>query len=97
MQTRSGIKVSKLKLVGNSYVGLVNGDIMTWNKDGRRSDKNKSKLDLVFQKKTASNVFYVNVTKHNGEIKLSRKKYSSLSDAKKDTRKGYIKTIEVAV
>ena len=97
MQTRNGIKVSKLKLVGDNYVGLVNNELLTWNKDGRRSSKNKSKLDLVFNTKVASNVFYVNVTKQNGDIKLSRKKYTTLKDAKSNVPKGYIKTIEIAL
>jgi hypothetical protein len=99
MKTRSGLNVTKLKFVSNIYVGLVNGEPMTWNKQGRRTDKNKSKLDLVLEKKVASrvtpSVFYINITKSPTGIRLSRKMYKNKADATKGVKKNHLKTIAV--
>lgn len=99
MKTRSGVNVTKLKFVSNIYVGLVNGQPMTWNKDGRRTDKNKSKLDLALGKKMASrvmpSVFYINISKSPTGIRVSRKVYSSKSDATKNVKNNYLKTVAI--
>lgn len=99
MKTRNGINVTKLKFVSNIYVGLVNGEPMTWNKDGRRTKKNKSKFDLVLEKKTASgvtpSVLYVNISKSPTGIRLSRKIYNTQADAKAGAKKNHIKTVAV--
>jgi len=101
MKTRSGLNVTKLKFVSNIYVGLVNGEPMTWNKQGRRTDKNKSKLDLVLEKKVASmatpSILYANVSKSPTGIRLSRKTYKSRSQAIKGAKKNHIKTIAVHI
>lgn len=46
IKTRNGKTVQDATRVGNYIVGLVDGRPLTWNLNGRRSNKNKSKLDI---------------------------------------------------
>jgi hypothetical protein len=93
MQTRNGIKVVKLQKLGDSYVGLVNGKLLTWDKDGRRSPKHRSKLDLSIAEKTKT--FYVNVVSYKGDIKLSRWLFKTHNDAVSKAKSNYVKTIKI--
>lgn len=94
MQTRNGIKVSKLQRIGNNYVGLVNGKLLTWDKEGRRSSKNRSKFDLSIESEQTK-VFYVNVVNYNGTMRVSRKQYKTHEDAVKNAKPNHVKTIEI--
>jgi len=94
MQTRNGIKVAKLQKIGDNYVGLVNGRLLTWDKKGRRSSKNRSKLDLsIVAEKTKT--FYVNVVNYNGTIRVSRKQFKTHDEAVNNARANHVKTIEI--
>lgn len=94
MQTRNGIKVAKLQRIGNNYVGLVNGKLLTWDKEGRRSSKNRSKLDLSIEAEKTK-TFYVNVVNYNGTIRVSRKQFKTHDEAVKNTKPNHVKTIEI--
>lgn len=94
MQTRNGTKVSKLMKLDNCYVGLVNGTLMQWSLDGRRTGHNRSKLDLQLHDEHQS-VVYANVYVQNGVKRVSGKRYSSKADAVASAPRGYIKTIEL--
>ena len=94
MQTRNGIKVSKLQRIGNNYVGLVNGKLLSWDKEGRRSSKNRSKLDLSIESEQTK-VFYVNVVNYSGTLRLSRKQFKTHEEAVSKARTNHVKTIEV--
>lgn len=94
MQTRNGIKVSKLQRIGNNYVGLVNGKLLTWDKEGRRSSKNRSKLDLYIETEQ-TNVFYVNVVNYSGTLRLSRKQFKTHEEAVSKAKANHVKTIEI--
>ena len=47
IRTRNGQAVENATRVGDYIVGLVNGKPLTWQLNGRRSHKNKSKLDIA--------------------------------------------------
>lgn len=94
MQTRNGIKVSKLQRIGNNYVGLVNGKLLTWDKEGRRSSKNRSKLDLSIEA-DKTKTFYVNVVNYNGVIRMSRRQFKTHEEAVSNARANHVKTIEI--
>lgn len=94
MQTRNGVKVTKLQKLGDSYVGLVNGKLLTWDKDGRRSSKNRSKFDLNV-KQEAPKVFYVNVLDYNGTFRISRKTFDTQEEASSSAKGRLVKTIEI--
>ena len=94
MQTRNGIKVTKLQKLGDSYVGLVNGKLLTWDKEGRRSSKNRSKLDLSIEPEKTK-VFYVNVVSYNGSFRMSRKTFSTHEEAVTNAKGKVVKTIEI--
>lgn len=94
MQTRNGIKVAKLQRIGNNYVGLVNGKLLTWDKEGRRSSKNRSKLDLSIESEQTK-VFYVNVVNYSGTLRLSRKQFKTHEEAVSKAKANHVKTIEI--
>jgi len=94
MQTRNGIKVVKLQKLGDSYVGLVNGKLLTWDKDGRRSSKHRSKLDLSIETEKTK-TFYVNVVSYKGDIKLSRWLFKTYDEAVSKAKANRIKTIKI--
>lgn len=94
MQTRNGIKVAKLQKVGDNYVGLVNGKLLTWDKKGRRSSKNRSKLDLSINTEKTK-VFYVNVVNYSGTVRLSRKQFKTHDEAVSNAKGNHVKTIEI--
>jgi hypothetical protein len=94
MQTRNGIKVVKLQRIGNNYVGLVNGKLLTWDKEGRRSSKNKSKLDLSIEAETTK-TFYVNIVNYSGTLRVSRKQFKTHEEAVNNARANHVKTIEI--
>lgn len=90
MQTRNGTKVKHIRFIpetGN-YVGFLNGKLFVWDKEGRHTQRRKTKHDLVFSR------FY-NVTKWGGKIKILNKAYPSLDEAVANRPKGYVKTIEL--
>ena len=92
MQTRNGARVTKLMKLENCYVGLVNGTLMQWNLQGRRSGKNKSKYDLQLEDER---VVYANVYLDRGTKRVSAKRYTSIDEAKKEAPRGDLKTIEL--
>ncbi len=92
MQTRNGVRVTKLMKLENCYVGLVNGTLMQWSLEGRRSGKNKSKYDLQLEDER---VVYANVYLDRGTKRVSAKRYTSIDEAKKEAPRGYLKTIEL--
>lgn len=47
IKTRNGQTVENATRVGNFIVGLVQNHPMTWQLDGRRSSKRKSKYDIA--------------------------------------------------
>jgi len=94
MQTRNGNKVAKLQRIGNNYVGLVNGKLLTWDKEGRRSSKNRSKLDLSIETEKTK-VFYVNVVNYNGTLRVSRKQFKTHDEAVSNAKANHVKTIEI--
>jgi len=94
MQTRNGIKVTKLQKVGDSYVGLVNGKLLTWDKNGRRSSKNRSKFDLSIDT-NKTKTFYVNVVNYNGTIRISRGLFKTHDDAVSKAKANHVKTIKI--
>lgn len=94
MQTRNGIKVCKLQKIGDNYVGLVNGKLLTWDKKGRRTSKNRSKLDLSIETEQTK-VFYVNVVSYNGTIRVSRKQFKTHDEAVSNAKDNHVKTIEI--
>lgn len=94
MQTRNGIKVVKLQKLGDSYVGIVNGKILTWDKEGRRSSKNRSKLDLSIETEKTK-TFYVNVVNYSGTLRLSRKQFKTHEEAVSKARTNHVKTIKI--
>ena len=65
MQNRNGVRVTKLMKLENCYVGLVNGTLMQWSLEGRRSGKNKSKYDLQLEDER---VVYANVYLDRGSV-----------------------------
>lgn len=96
MQTKNGTKVTDLHFIkeSNIYVGLLKGKPMVWNKDGRRTKKNRSKYDLQLTPPVTT--LYVNVLKYgNRGVSLSAKKYTSEQEAKKNKSKFYVKTIAI--
>jgi hypothetical protein len=94
MQTRNGVKVTKLQKLGDSYVGLVNGKLLTWDKDGRRSSKNRSKFDLSIETEKTK-TFYVNVVNYSGTIRLSRSLFKTYDEAVSNSKANRIKTIKI--
>jgi len=92
MQTRNGTRVTKLMKLENCYVGLVNGTLMQWSLEGRRTGRNKSKFDLQLQE---SNPVYANVYINRGVKRVTAKRFSSIEEAKKNATTGYVKTIEL--
>lgn len=94
MQTRNGIKINNLTFVKElgRYVGNVNGQILTWDKSGRRSSKYKSKYDIANDNKV-----YVNVKRWGSKLVLGKKLYTSISEAKKNASTGHLKTIEITL
>lgn len=92
MQTRNGVRVTKLMKLESCYVGLVNGVLMQWNLEGRRTGRNKSKFDLQIHDE--KNV-YANVYMHRGVKRVTAKRYNSIDEAKNNAPRGYIKTIEL--
>lgn len=92
MQTKNGTRVTKLTKLDSCYVGIVNGTLMQWNLEGRRTGRNKSKFDLVMDldKPVYANVYYSGGTK-----RISGKRYETKNDAVNDAPRGYIKTIEL--
>jgi hypothetical protein len=94
MQTRNGIKVTKLQKLGDSYVGLVNGKLLTWDKEGRRSSKNRSKLDLSIETEKTK-VFYVNVVDYNGTIRISREQFKTYDEAVSKSNANRVKTDKI--
>jgi hypothetical protein len=94
MQTRNGIKVTKLQKLGDSYVGLVNGKLLTWDKDGRRSSKNRSKFDLSIETEKTK-TFYVNVVDYNGTLRVSGGVFKSHEDAVSKVRPNHVKTVKI--
>ena len=50
MTTRNGLPVRNVTRVANKLVGFINGQPYTWSLNGRRSEKHKSKLDLVLER-----------------------------------------------
>ena len=93
MQTRNGLKISNLTFVKQlgRYVGNVNGQVLTWDKNGRRSTKYKSKFDIVNENK-----LYVNVKRWGTKLVLG-KPYTNISEAKKNVTTGHLKTIEITL
>lgn len=93
MQTRNGIKINNLTFVKElgRYVGNVNGQILTWDKNGRRSAKYRSKFDIV-----DNNKVYVNVKRWGSKLVLG-KPYTNLHEAKKNVSTGHLKTIEITL
>lgn len=93
MQTRNGIKISNLTFVKElgRYVGNVNGQILTWDKNGRRSSKYKSKFDIVDNSKV-----YVNVKRWGSKLLLG-KPYFNINEAKRNASTGHLKTIEITL
>jgi hypothetical protein len=95
MQTKNGIRVTKLTKLDTAYVGLVNGKLMSWSLDGRHANKRQSKYDLAI-KDSDDTPRYVNVVIANGVKTTSRKVYSSIEEAQENAPlKGYVKTIEI--
>jgi len=94
MQTRNGIKVVKLQKLGDSYVGLVNGKLLTWDNAGRRSSKNRSKLDLSIETEKTK-VFYVNVVDYNGTIRISREQFKTYDEAVSKSNANRVKTVKI--
>jgi hypothetical protein len=94
MQTRNGIKVTKLQKLGDSYVGLVNGKLLTWDKDGRRSSKNRSKFDLSIETEKTK-TFYVNVVDYNGTIRISREQFKTYDEAVSKSNANRVKTVKI--
>jgi hypothetical protein len=94
MQTRNGIKVTKLQKLGDSYVGLVNGKLLTWDKDGRRSSKNRSKFDLSIETEKTK-TFYVNVVNYNGTIRISREQFKTYDEAVSKSNANRVKTVKI--
>lgn len=96
MQTKSGKKITNLTVVGDSYAGIVDGKILTWDVNGRRSKKNKSKLDMDM-KQSQPTVFYLNINEWNGKKHIDQKKFKNEKDAIRNAKLGYIKTIRVEI
>lgn len=93
MLTKSGKKIKNLQVVGDVYVGIVDGKILTWNVDGRRSDKNRSKLDMDIVE--VHKEFYININSWNGNVHVDRQRFDTMEEAIKNAKSGYIKTIKV--
>jgi len=93
MQTKNGLKVTKLTKLNDVYVGLVNGKLMSWTLDGRHANKNKSKYDLEISQPDV--VRYVNVVMVNGVKTVSKFVFNTMEDAVKRKPKNYVKTIEI--
>ena len=83
MKTRSGQKVTNVQKAGDFIIGFVEGKPLVWNSNGRRSDKNKSQLDLELSSK-----YHIAIRKWGTTFK------SSIYDTK-PTGKGIVKVIEV--
>lgn len=92
MHTRDGRKVTNLTFNNeiNRYIGSLNGKPLTWLPNGRRTDKNLSKLDLTEKPRV-----YINLKSWGGEIMTCGKVYPSQQMARKNRGRGFIKTIEV--
>lgn len=84
-KTRNGNKVTNVQKVADVIIGFMNGKAMVWDKNGRRSAKNKSKLDLDLQSK-----YHIAIRKWGTTYK------STIYDSK-PTGKGIIKVIEVEI
>ena len=98
MQTKNGTKVTELKFIkdANIYVGLVNGKPMTWQNDGRRAKKRRSKLDLMIAP-NKTKIVYVHVCKWGDKLIVRKEQYSSFENAIKEKKRGHIKTISVEI
>jgi hypothetical protein len=83
MKTRNGQQVFNITKVGDMIIGFISGKAMVWNKDGRRSSKNRSQLDLQINQK-----YHIAVRKWGNTYKTSL--YDSVPKGK-----GIIKVIEV--
>lgn len=94
MQTKNGLRVTKLTKLNDVYVGIVNGKLMSWTLDGRHANKNKSKYDLQISRPSDS-VRYVNVVMVNGVKTVSKFIFNTMEDAVKNKPKNYVKTIEI--
>jgi hypothetical protein len=94
MQTKSGKKITNLKVLGNQYAGIVDGKILTWDENGRRSSKYKSKLDMIIETPKPK-PFYVNINEWNGSIHVGQQKFDSMREAVRNKKSGYIKTVKI--
>ena len=84
-KTRNGNKVTNVQKVSDVYIGFMNGKAMVWDKNGRRSAKNRSQLDLDL-----CNKYHIAIRKWGNTYK------STIYDAK-PTGKGIVKVIEVEI
>jgi len=83
MTTRNGQPVANVTRVGNKLIGFISGQPYSWDLKGRRSNKHRSKLDLVVERPR-----FIAVRNRAG--KLSAKIYDS-----KPTGRAIIKVLEV--
>jgi hypothetical protein len=84
-KTRNGNKVTNVQKAGDIIVGFVKGRALVWDKNGRRSPKNRSQLDLDL-----CNKYHIAIRKWGTTYK------STIYDSK-PTGKGIIKVIEVEI
>jgi len=89
--TRNGIPVQGLvwDTVNQQYVGYVNSKLLTWNRDGRRSEYRTSRLDLMDRP-----VFYFNIYRRAGRIMVQNKAFTNLGTALQSRPANYLRTIE---
>jgi hypothetical protein len=87
LKTKSGNKVTNVQTHGDIIIGYVNvrNETLVWDKNGRRSPKKKSKLDLEL-----TNKYHIAIRKWGNVYK------SRLYD-NKPSGKGIIKIIEVEI
>jgi len=87
LKTKSGNKVTNVKNYGDVIIGYVNerNETLVWDKNGRRSPRKKSKLDLEL-----TNRYHVAIRKWGNTYK------STMYDTK-PSGKGIIKIIEVEI
>jgi hypothetical protein len=92
MFTKNGKKVTNLCFVKELgvQVGTVDGKVLTWDKNGRRGKKHKSKLDL-----NTTKVMYANAYVFGGKLKIDSTLYNTPNEAETNAMRGFIKTVKV--
>lgn len=87
MQTSNGTQVKNLQFIDSAkiYVGEVNGKLLTWKSNGRRSEQRRSKFDLAL-----SQEYFVVIKKWGSRYLVSPKLHTE-----KEARKNLKNVVEI--